>query len=310
MILNLDKFYQDNNFKVSKNVHYGIYRKRVISIVHANSLIKVTISFNTQLLKEAGQQISNRMSELKKNYKALQKALTTNIYEELIIYEGHDINEVFLPILNGCLDILDEFIAPQIENCPFCHRVMPSNSPFIRLNESVIQGHDECINQLIETSKHLDIEKSMNDKQAILKTIGVSLLSMLIVCGFILLLSFYNLFSYVSFLSGWGFFLLTTFLLKKFKIILTKKDLIIFSIFSFLSIILSLYFGMAISIYKSNGDLAFTYILTHFFSIIINSTGALKLLLLDFVFSVLLVAPSLYIRFKQRSAFNNKIEKI
>ena len=51
MILNLDKFYQDNNFKVSKNVHYGIYRKRVISIVYANSLIKVTISFNTQLLK-------------------------------------------------------------------------------------------------------------------------------------------------------------------------------------------------------------------------------------------------------------------
>lgn len=310
MILNLAKFYQDNNFKISKNVTYGVYRQRVISIVYANSLIKVTISFNTQLKKEAGQQISNKMSELKRKYKALQKAMTTNIYEELIIYEGHDINEVFLLILDGCLDVLDQFVTPQIEICPFCQRVMPSNSPFVRINESVIQGHDECINQLIETSKHLDINKSINGKSTILKTIGISTLSMLIVCGLILLLSFYNLFSYVSFLSGWGFFLLTTFLLKKFKIIFNKTDLIIFTVFSILSIVLSLYFGMAISIYKSNGDISFSYILLNFFNIIASSTSTIKLLLLDLLFAILLVAPSLYVKFKQLKAFDSKIEKI
>lgn len=310
MILNLAKFYQDNNFKTNKNISYGVYRQRVISIIYAHSFIKVTISFNTQLSKESGQQISNKMSELKRKYKALQKAMTTNIYEELVIYEGHDINEVFLPILNGCLDVLDEFISPQIETCPFCHRVMPSNSPFVRINESIIQGHDECINQLIETSRNIDIEKALNGKDALLKTIGISFLSMLIVCGLILLLSFYNLFSYVSFLSGWGFFLLTTFLVKKSKILFTKKDLIVFSVFAFLSIVLSIYFGLSIDIYRNNSDIQFSYILLNFFKILFNNPPALKIFLLDFIFAILLVAPSLYIRFKQLSSFNSKIEKI
>lgn len=310
MILNLAKFYQDNNFKTSKNVSYGVYRQRVVSIISANSFIKVTISFNTQLAKETGQQISNKMSELKREYKALQKAMTTNIYEELIIYEGHDINEMFFPILDGCLDILDEYVAPQIEICPFCHRVMPSNSPFVRLNESVIQGHDECINQLIETSKNIDIEKALGGKKALFKTISMSFLSMLIVCGLILLLSFYNLFSYVSFLAGWGFLLLATFLLKKARIFFTKSDLIIFSIFSFLSIIISIYFGLSIDIYKNNGDIQFSYILLNFFKILFNNTSVLKIFLLDLIFAILLVAPSLYVRFKQLSSFNSKIEKI
>lgn len=296
MALDLLRFYEDNKFKFDDKLAYGIYRNRVISILPSGSYVKITIPFSRQLLKEQGQKISNELRAIKENNRALQHAVTTNVYVELIIYQSADINEEFFPIFNACLDVLDNNQIGTCEICPICGQLLHTNDPFVRIRDSVLQGHQNCIEQFLSTTSKLEESTKQKENKGIGSTLLISALCMIFFVLLCSAMSFVNAYGYFVFLSGFGFVLLVNYLMRKFKVPMGKKQMVVVSIFAFLSIVLSVYLGSAIDLYKfSTLELSLIEILKNYFVIFINNYEAFgKGVMFDILINTFGVAILIY----------------
>ena len=252
MSLDLHRFYEENKFKFDDKLAYGVYRSRIVSIVPVGNYIKVTIPFSVQLSKEQGQTISGKLKEIKQNDRVLQHALTTNVYIELMFYQSADINQEFLRVFNSCLNVLDELNIPTCEICPICGQQLHTNDPFIRIRDSVLQGHDHCINQFVASSEKFEQKVEENKKNGTIKTVVVSVLCMLLFALLISAVSLIGAYKYFIILVGIGFSILTRYILRKLKVAQAKKHAIIIVVFAILTSILSVYFGSSILLYKEN----------------------------------------------------------
>lgn len=252
MALDLFRFYEENKFKFDDKLAYGVYRNRIVSVIPIGNYVKVTIPFSIQLTREKGQIISSKLKEIKQNNRILQHALTTNVYIELLFYQSADINLEFISVLNKCLDVLDEQSIATCEVCPICGQQLHTNDPFARIRDSVLQGHDHCINQFIASSEKFEQKIEEKKKNATIKTIIISVLCMLLFVLFISSISLIGAYKYFVFLVGLGFVILNKYLLRKFKIAQSKKQVIIIAIFSIITTILSIYLGSSVMLYKGN----------------------------------------------------------
>lgn len=312
MSKDLTKLLVDNKFKVDKKLAYGVYRERVISFLEKNSQYKVTISFNKQLSREVGQKISDKMRELKEKHRALQHAFTTNVSLELIIYKSADVNVEMVYVLDDALNVLDALHPSNIENCPICGQVLPSNAPFLKIKDSVIQAHDPCIEQMILASNKMGNELLFKfDKKTFWKSLLFAILCMMVMVGSICLASFYGLFNYVSAIAGWGVIILFKFVLAKLKIPFKKQQLITITIVSVITLVLSLYFGSILDIFKLVENATLLDVFKNYFDILKNSfEGYTKLLLVDVGIGFTLLVAALFLNYKQLFDSKNLIKKL
>lgn len=310
-MLDLKKFYEQNHFKLDEKLAYGIYRKRLLSIVFKGNYIKITISFNKQLNREQGQHISTKMREIKLSHKALQNAVTTNIYLELIIYQSADVNMEFFPILESSLDLLDMLDIATCEICPICGQNLQTNSPFVRIKDSVIQGHESCIQQLVSTTSNLNHSIEEKSKKSFWKTFLISFLCMFFCLAFVTLMSFLGLFDFFSILTGWLCYLLTRFVLSKFKIPYGKNQWISNTLFSILSMFLSIYIGSIFDIYRQLENVTYGYVFQNYFRLMAANFDTFgKFVLFDLIFGLVFVVMMFISDLRKLNHFKENIKKL
>ena len=312
MGLDLRKLLVDNNFKFDKKLAYGIYRDRMISFLEKSSSMIVTINFSNQLSRENGQKISSKMSELKEKHRALQNALTTNLSVELKLYKSADIYIEVVEILDDVLNVLDQYHPSHIENCPLCGQVMPSNSPFVRVRDSVLQAHGTCIEQMIAASNQMGNELLFKfDKKSFYKSFLIAILCMIGTIGIVCLASFYKLFSIVSVLSGWGTLVVYRMILNRVRIPWKKHQLVLITVVSFVTLVASLYLGSVIEIYKIVGEVTLGEVFLRYIEILANSMdGYTKPLIVETALGLLFLGSSLFIYYKQMNMSKNLIKKL
>lgn len=310
----LNKFLFDNKFKVDNKFAYGIYNDRTMSIKERGSYTKVSISFNTQINKETGMQISNKLKELKTKHRALQHAITTNVCVELVIYKSADFQEEFYVVLNDCLKLLDQHIPAMVDICPICGQIKQSNSPFVRIKDTVIQGHEHCIDQLIQASNQMGANALLKfDKVNFIKTLLASMLVFLAILGCVCIASYYGMFGFVASLSGWITFFVVNIVLKKLNIQIKKDQIIIVSVVSLLTLFASVYFGSIVDIYRNVNASSDTFILIfkEYFTILSQNMDTLgKYVLIDLLIGLLFVIPTIIANFKQLTQTLNSIKKL
>ena len=312
MGLDLRKLLVDNNFKYDKKLAYGVYRERVISFLEKSSSMIVTINFSNQLSRENGQKISAKMSELKEKHRALQNALTTNLSIELKLYKSADIYMEVVEILDDVLNVLDQYHPSHIECCPLCGQVMPSNSPFVRVRDSVIQAHGTCIDQMVAASNQMGNELLFKfDKKSFYKSFLIAILCMIGTIGIVCLASFYKLFGIVSVLSGWGLLIVYRMILGRVRIPWKKHQLVLITIVSLITLIASLYLGSVIEIYKLIEELTLGEVFAKYIEILIkNIDGYTKPLIIDAALGLLFLGSTLFIYYRQMHMSKNLIKKL
>ena len=313
MALDLHRFNEFSNFKYDENLAYGVYRQRVISVYPKGDFVKVTIPFSKQLSQQIGQKMSEKFRGIKQENRILQHATTTNVYVELVFYQSADINEEFLLVLNKCLDVLDESEIVTCEVCPLCLQLLHTNDPFIRIRDSVLQAHDHCIEQFINSSKQ--IEQNLvnnNGKSSTIKPLLISFLCMVLFVLLTCLMSFANAYGYFVFLSGIGFVILNRVLLRKFKLLPNKKQAIIMSVFAVLSVVLSVYLGSSFSLFKTGAlNMQVLEIMKNYFNIFMNNYESFgKPILLDILLTLLGAGITISSYFKMISSSKPKIYKL
>lgn len=311
MGLDLRKFYYDNNFKYDKGLNYGIYKDRAVSIIEKGMYVKVSVSFSTPLEKENGMQISAKMTELKAKQKALQKALTTNVSLELIIYKSADANEEFFAIMNEAFDILDIYHPACVEKCALCGQTLPSNAPFVKIKDTILQAHDACINQLIEASSKMGEDLLVKfDKKAFWKSFFAALLLFSVIVAIICLVSYFGGFGFVSVLSGWLFFFIYRIVLRKIKVQVRQQELILSLVFTVLTAVLSIYLGSMIVICITS-KISFLEVFKNYFLLLKENFDALaKPIILYLVLSLAFSCPSIIIGISQIKHKLSAIKKL
>ena len=312
MLNELSKFCFENNFKVENNFAYGIYKDRTLSIVEKGSYVKVSVGFNSQISREVGMQVSTKLKELKEKHRALQHALTTNVCIELIVYKSADFGIEFHTVLQDALNILDQHIPAMVDVCPICGQVKPLDSPFVRIKDTVIQGHDHCIEQLVGASSQMgsDILLKFN-KIEFFKTLLVALLVLLVVTGVVGIASYYGMFGMVSALAGWAVYLIVSVLLRKMNIQIGRTQIIIVSIFALLAVFASTYFGSIIHIFRSSENVTLKLVFEEYFLLISQNMDTLgKFVLIDLGIGLLFVVPTMINNFIQIKQRVNAIKKL
>lgn len=309
--MDLFKFYEENNFKVDKKFAYGIYRDRVMSFVFSGSYMKVTISFNILPNQQQGQALSLKIREIKQTHRALQNGMTTNVAQELIIYKSADFEKEFFEVLDLCLDAIDEIVPASVDTCPLCGKVMPSNSPFIKIKNAAVQAHDGCVEQLFNATNQMGKSMAISTKKNVWKTILICLLSMIVIVGLIAASALINIYDFTVLLSGWLLFLIVKFLMFKFKVAAKKPELIVLTIFSVLTVILSIYFGSSIDMYISLNSLTYLEVLNNYFKIFaINFTNYGVWIIFDLILALAFVGSTIFFNFKQLSGGTQNIKKL
>ncbi len=255
-MLNLNKFYQDNNFKFDKKMAYGVYHMYLVSILPTGNYIHVTINFNKQITREQGANISLKMRELKNSNRALQNAITTNIFQELIIYNSASINEELIPILDKVIDILNGSGVVTCDICPLCGLNLPTDAPFARIKNSAIQAHENCINQLINSTNAMNNSLEKQSKKHLGKSIIFIVLSMLLASSLITLIIFFSKYLLFSIMTGFISYFIARIAMMRFRIPYGKVQIIINLSFSLIAIILSVFAG---SIFYGANYLDITY---------------------------------------------------
>ncbi len=310
-MLDLKTFYGKNHFKFDDKLAYGIFRNRLLSILPISNYVKVTISFNKQLTREQGQQISSKMREIKMANRALQNAITTNIYLELIIYQSADINTEFFPILEKCLDVLDMFEIATCEICPICGQNLQTNSPFVRIKDSVIQGHESCVLQLISTTSNLNKSINERSKKNLGKTFLIAFSCMAFSILLIILTSLGGLFNYFSLLAGWLCYLLIRFTLSKFKMIYGKSQWITNIVFSSLVLLLSIYLGSVFEIYRQLGNVTYGYVFQNYFALFSSNFDTFgKFIIFDLILGWLFIALLTFSDYKKLNGFKENVRRL
>lgn len=309
--MDLYKFYENNNFKFDKNFAYGIYKERVMSIVFKGSYVVVTITFNVLPNQEQGQKLSLKIREIKANHRALQNGMTTNVSQELVIYKSSDFEKEFFEVLDACIDAIDEIVPSSIETCPLCGKVMPSNSPFLKIKNAAVQAHDTCIDQLINASNQMGKSMEVSNSKNVWKTILICLLTMIVVVGIISASALINIYDFVVLLSGWVLFLITKFLLFKFKIPFKKPELIVITIFSALTVILSVFFGSSIDMHSRLALLTYPEVLANYFKIFIENFKEYSIwILFDLLLASAFVGTTIFFNFKHLNVGREHIKKL
>ena len=310
MSLDLTRFYYEHNFKVDRKLAYGIYRDRVISIIPSSMYVKFTISFNRQLLREAGSSMNMKMKELKQKYRAIQNALTTNVMLEIVLYQSADINDEFLKILDECIDIVSMYVIETCDVCPICGLPLNSDAPFLRVRDCVVQAHEDCIDKVVAASKGMDANYKEPNKKQTWMTVLISTGMMLLVVGLMMLAALGNVFDWIASLSGWFMVGITKFLLFRFKIKLDKPKAIIISAAGVLCLILSVFLGSIVMIARQSNYI-FSEILSNYILILKNNYDEFtKYLMYDLIFGSLFVGFSIFDSFRKASKLGTMIYKI
>lgn len=310
MGIDLSKFYQDNNFKKDGKLFYGVYRNRVLAIIEKGNYLKATISFNQQLTRELGQVISNKISMLKVENRALQRGLTTNINIELYFYQSADLQYEFLNILDKAYNILDENGLSTCEICPLCGQNMSSDSPFLKIKDSVIQSHNRCVEQLLSTTSQLEKGMYKNDKKTTIKALICNVLLMLTIVAIVIGLSISGIYGFVSIISGWLFLFVIKLVLMKAKVPVNLKYLIISIIFAFITSLLTITFGTIFDIYANN-EFTLSEIFKNILTMVTLDDYALaKYMLTDLFLSILFIGINSFFDVKRLLDNKKNIKKL
>ena len=311
MLVELNKFYIDNNFKIEKNFAYGIYNDRTLSIKEKGSYVKVTIGFNSQINREVGSLVSSKLRVLKTKIRALQHAITTNICIELIIYKSADFGYEFFYTLDEVYKILEQHIPAHKDICPICGQVKDGNSPFVKIKDTVVQAHEVCIDQLIKASTEVGNGIYKFNKLEFIKTLLICLLTFLVTTGSVAIASFYGLFSIVSAISGWGMYLIASIFISKMKISIKREQIILISIFSILTVISSIYFGSLIHIFRSIDNTSLDFVFKQYFLILSQNMETIgRFVIIDLILGLVFVVPLLINNFKQIKQSFKAIRKL
>ena len=311
MATELNKFYLDNNFKFDKNFAYGIYNERVLSIKEKGSYVKVSISFNSQISREVGSQVSLKLRELKMKLRALQHAITTNVCVELVIYKSADFLYEFTFVLDEVLKVLNQYVPAMVDICPICGQTKDASAPFVKIKDTVIQGHAHCIEQLVGASNNINAQASKFNTVEFFKTLLVCIITLLGIVGIISIASFYGLFIMVSSLSGYAMYFIASIFISKMKIQIKKEQIVLVSVFAILAVLASVYFGSVIHIYQSAENVSLSLVFKQYFLIIIQNMDTIgRYVIMDLVIGILFVLPNVIGNFKQLKQNYNAIRKL
>ncbi|MCI5745334.1 MAG: hypothetical protein MR270_03535 [Erysipelotrichaceae bacterium] len=312
--MNLHQFFLDNKFRVDKKITYGIYRNRMLNFTNSFSYVKVTISFNGQIGQTVAQNIIGKVREIKEQNRLLQHGVATNAYLLLLFYKSSDFDEHFFKILDNCIDILDANNIDTCEVCPFCKQSLPSSSPFIRMNNIILQGHDGCIAQMIMQSNALVRSLSKPNKtntKNVLLNFALAMLSMIIITILTIAFSYIHIFSFISLLSGISCYFLSKFLIKKVKANTGLLSLIVSFVFSIICIMISSYIGSSINLVINNKTLQLIDVLTNFIKICdLYFNDFTVFLLVDIALSIAFCIFNFVIDVKKGTSSQRNIYKI
>lgn len=310
MGIDLSKFYQDYNFKNDGKLFYGIYKNRVLSIVEKGNYLKATISFNQQLSREIGQAISNKISLIKQENKALQKGLTSNVNLELYFYQSADLQFEFFGIIDKIYNVLEENGLATCEICPLCGQNMPSDAPFLKIRECVIQGHEHCVSQLLSTTSQLEKGMFKDDKKTMWKALLCNVITMLAILAVITGLSIVGAYGFVSIISGWLFLFVVKIVMIKSKIPVNTKYLTISVLFSILTCLLSVYFGTIFDLYVNNEVTLASLFVDYFKLLALEDYSLGKYVLTDLGLSLAFVVINVFFDYKRLKTNKNSIKKL
>lgn len=313
-MLDLKTFYKKNQFKFDDKMAYGIYRNRVVSIVSNFNNIIVTISFNSQLSREDGEKLVGRIREkVKLKYRAVLNAIVSNVNTMLIFYQSSDLEEMFLLALDECINIFEQLNLPSCEICPICGRALPTNSPFLRIRESAIQAHSECIQTLVNSNKSINNQLEENGKKNYMKSFLIVLLVFIVYLAIFAIFSMSNLFIYFNFIFGSLFYFTSKVVLKKKKINFEKRQIITTSICAYLVQFLGTIFFAFLQLHYIYVDKSISELFLNFFSLlkgIGNYSSVLSLVLIDIFFAISLITLNLIKDLLSIKKRNNSIKTL
>ena len=312
----LTGFYQENNFKQDGKMFYGTYKQRSIAITTKTSYTKVSISFNEQILKEAAQRIMNKVAELKRQHRSLQKGIVTGISIELYFYESVELQNNLVEVIDGVYSILDAEEVRANDYCPLCGKTLSEDAPFLKLKDGAVKAHDECIDRLLDASSKFEKGTFVDDKKTTLKGLLCNAITMLVIVGLIIVLSLSGIYIYVSIVAGWVFTLVIKTVLQKAKVPLSVKYMIMLTCFAVLTSVLSIAFGGVFDIYMNATEyfkeekslLEIFNMFPQFFTTHYTTIG--YRLIMDVVLSLVFVGVNTFFDFKRASTTKNSIKKL
>ena len=316
-MIDLTEFNLTHNFKVDGKTSYGVYRDRVLTITPMANYLKATITFNEQISREKAQNISMRISKIKKDNKVLQRGLTNAISVELMFYSSATLQTEFFQIIDKVYDELEQCDLNKCNICPLCGKEMPAEAAFLRIKDGVLKAHDPCIDQLLDAASQFEKGTFVDDKKVLGKALLANTITMIAITAIIALLSLAGLYIYISIIAGWIFTVVIKTVLFKCKVPLSTKYLLISSAFAILTVVASIFFGSAFYIYMESASFGFSESLTlgevfklypTFFTTHYEKIG--NTLLVDFLLSLLFVGVSIFFDFKKAKTQKNSIKKL
>ena len=308
MSLDLKKFYRENNFNFDKNLAYGIYKQRPISISKAGLYYVLVIAFNSQLTRELGSQMNDKVKEIKAKHRVIQNAITTNVSLEIYMYDSYDINDEFSIVLDECIDVVSMFIYPVCDTCPLCGLQLPSDAPFLRIRSYAIQAHDHCIDNLFKSTGR--VVQNANSKSKTWMSIIIMLINLLVVIGLICLSALGSAYLWLSAVAGWIYLAACRFLFFRFKVLFDKPKIIAVSITSIICLMLSIYLGSLIFI-SINSTNTFIQAMIHYVEILKeNYESFTKYLIYDSIFGLIMAGFSIFSLIRLSRNISDKVYKI
>ena len=316
-MIDLTEFNLTHNFKVDGKTSYGVYRDRVLAITPMANYLKATITFNEQITREKAQNISMRISKIKKDNKVLQRGLTNAISVELMFYSSSTLQTEFFQIIDKVYDELEQCDLNKCNICPLCGKEMPAETPFLRIKDGVVKAHKACIDQLMDAASQIEKGTFVDDKKVLGKALLANTITMLVITAIIVLLSLAGLYIYVSIIAGWLFSFVIKTVLFKCKIPLTTKYLAIASAFAVLTAATSIFFGSVFHIYMESTNYGFSEALTvgevfkiypTFFTTYYDKIG--NTLVIDLALSLIFVVVCIFFDFKKAITQKNTFKKL
>ena len=200
----------------------------------------------------------------------------------------------------------------MVDICPICGHPKPSDSPFVKIRDTVIQGHIYCVDHLIEASEKMGSMKLLAfNKIEFLKSLLIAFLILLGVTGVIGISAYYGFFVMVASLSGWGSYLLMSLILTKAKVQVGKFQIIVVSVASVLTLFSSIYFGSVIHVFQSVENVDLVSVFKQYFLLLSNNMDTLgKYILINLLIGLGMLVPTIVNSFKQLHQSVNAIKKL
>ena len=297
MLDELKNFLQNNNFNHYKKSAYGIYRGRLITIRQRLTTVNVSIAFNRAIGQDLARQVTSRISEIKRNHTALVQGITTNVSLVLHIYQTNDFYNEFKTILDGCLTVLDEAMFPTHEICPVCGMTLSPNDMFLKTRFGVIQLHDNCAKQLMQSADNFTKTQQNNNKKNNFLSILFSIiiqLAFILICAVMAGKNDSLNWTFVLVLQGWASFFIYRLFMTLLKVPVTKVQILSISIASIIGLFISFFISIFMDMHYQLPDYTYLDLIKYFFVILGNSKDYTSDVLINLILSLVILSLNLF----------------